>query len=81
MIFSFQNLDSLNGNDFFKRNTKAREHAIEELVRHSHYPHVLREHFHARLNKQQLADDKDKQKKDFIRKINQIHRKNNMQSY
>jgi hypothetical protein len=53
-------LDSLSGNDFFKRNTKARQHALEELLQHSHYPHISREHFHTRLHKQKVDNDEDK---------------------
>jgi len=59
MIFSKKSLDSLSGNDFFRRNTKAREHAIEELLRHSHYPNIIREHFHTRLHKHKIDNDKD----------------------
>ncbi len=55
-------MDSLSGNDFFKRNTKAREHAIEELLRHSYYPHILRERFHTRLHNQKVDNDNDKDK-------------------
>ncbi len=53
-------MDSLSGNDFFKRNIKAREHTLEEFLQNYYYPHVLREHLHARLHKQKIDDDKDK---------------------
>jgi len=48
-------LDSLNGNDFFKRND-----VREQAFRLSHYPNVAREHFHTRLHKQRIGDDNDK---------------------
>ncbi|CAF4092490.1 unnamed protein product, partial [Rotaria sp. Silwood2] len=57
--FFKRSLDSLSGNDFFKRNIKAREHAVEELLRHSLYPHMSREHFRTLMHKQKF-DDKDK---------------------
>jgi len=80
-------LDSLSGNDFFKKvksNTKflfeeyflcrvwihylvmiflnvITRHAnmLSELLRHSHYPNIIREHFHTRLHKQKIDNDKD----------------------
>jgi len=60
MIFFKKSLDSLSGNDFFKRNAKAREHILEELFRHNHYPHTLHGHFHTRLHKENFDNDKDK---------------------
>jgi len=58
--FFKKSLDSLSGNDFFKRNTKTREHALEELLRHSHYPHMFHGHFRTRLHHEKVDDDKDK---------------------
>lgn len=59
-ISFFKSLDSLSGNDFFKRHSQAEENLLAELLHQSRHPEGVKGYFHTRLQKAKIHDDKDK---------------------